>query len=78
MANQDNARKLLDRLATDDEFRASMEADPVAAFAKYGFTIDREIAPGKVELPSKDEIGKNTDLLSKQIEATSGWVIFCR
>lgn len=78
MANQDNARKLLDRLATDDEFRASMEADPVAAFAEYGFAIDREIAPGKVELPSKDEISKNSDLLSKQLEATSGWVIFCR
>lgn len=78
MTNQDSARKLLDRLATDDEFRASMEADPVAAFAEYGFTVDREIAPPKVSLPSKDEISKNADLLSKQIEATSGWIVFCR
>lgn len=78
MANQDNARKLLDRLATDDEFRANMEADPVAAFAEYGFDVDGGITPAKVNLPSKDEISKNSELLSKQIEATSGWIVFCR
>lgn len=78
MANQDDARKLLDRLAKDDDFRASMQSDPVAAFAEYGFTIDPEIAPAKISLPSKDEISKSADLLSKQLEATSGWVIFCR
>jgi putative modified peptide len=78
MANQDNARKLLDRLAKDDEFRARMEADPVATFAEYGFTIDHAIAPNKITLPSKDEISKSIDLLSKQIEATNGWIVFCR
>lgn len=78
MATQENARKLLERLATDDDFRAKMEADPVAAFAEHGFTIDPSIAPAKVQLPSKEEINKNTDLLSKQLEATSGWVVFCR
>lgn len=78
MANQDNARKLLDRLATDDDFRARMETDPVAAFAEYGFTIDHEIAPSKIKLPTKYEISKSADMLSKQIEATNGWIIFCR
>lgn len=78
MTTQDNARKLLERLSTDDEFRARMEADPIAAFAEYGFTIDPEIAPRKIELPSKYEISKNLDMLSRQIEATSGWVVFCR
>lgn len=78
MANQDNARKLLDRLAGDDDFRARMETDPVGAFAEYGFTIDQEIAPDKITLPTKDEISKSSDLLSKQIEASNGWIIFCR
>lgn len=78
MANQDNARKLLDRLAKDDDFRARMEADPVGAFAEYGFEINQEITPDKVKLPTKDEISESSDLLSKQIEATNGWIIFCR
>lgn len=78
MTSQENARKLLQRLAEDDAFRAQMEADPIAAFAEHGFTIDPAIAPRRIELPSKYEISKNIDLLSQQIEATSGWVIFCR
>ncbi|GAB2629509.1 NHLP-related RiPP peptide [Novilysobacter erysipheiresistens] len=78
MANQDNARKLLERLAQDDAFRAQMESDPITALAEHGFKVDPSIAPSKVQLPSKDEITSNIDLLSKQLEATSGWVIFCR
>lgn len=78
MANQDNARKLLERLAQDDAFRAKMESDPIPVLAEYGFKVDPSIAPGKVQLPSKEEIASNIDLLSKQLEATSAWVIFCR
>jgi putative modified peptide len=78
MANKDNARKLLQRLAEDDAFREHMQTDPVAAFAEYGFKIDPGIAPNKIELPSKYEISKNMDLLSQQMEATSGWIVFCR
>lgn len=78
MANQANARKLLERLAEDDAFREQMQADPIAALAEYGFKIDPDIAPHKIELPSKYEISKNIDLLSQQMEATSGWVVFCR
>ncbi|HEY5613664.1 MAG TPA: NHLP-related RiPP peptide [Lysobacter sp.] len=78
MAQQTKAQQLLERLATDDEFRARMEADPVAAFADYGFVIDPEIAPGSVTLPSKEHIKANADLLAKQFEASSGWIVFCR
>ncbi|WP_425478040.1 hypothetical protein [Novilysobacter spongiicola] len=55
-----------------------MEADPVAALGEYGFDIDPEIAPSKVELPSKQAIAENAELLSRQIEATSAWIVFCR
>lgn len=78
MASQENARKLLERLASDDDFRTSMESDPAAAFAEYGFVIDRAITPGKVKLPTKEEISASSDLLSQQIEATNGWIVFCR
>lgn len=78
MTEQTKAQQLLERLARDDEFRARMEKDPVAAFADYGFVIDATIAPGSVTLPSKEHIQANADLLAKQFEATSGWIIFCR
>lgn len=78
MADQDNARKLLERLAQDDAFRAKMESDPITSLAEYGFKVDPSIAPAKVQLPSKDEITSNIDLLSKQLEATNVWIIFCR
>lgn len=78
MATQDNARKLLERLASDDDFRALMEKSPVSAFAEYGIKVDPSIAPGKVILPSKEEIGSDLDLLSKQIEGSYGYILFSR
>ena len=78
MTGQSKAKQLLERLATDDEFRARMEKDPIAAFADYGFVIDPKIAPAAVSLPSKEQIHANADLLAKQVDATSGWVVFCR
>lgn len=78
MTEQTKAQQLLKRLATDDEFRARMEKDPIATFADYGFVIDPKIAPAAVALPSKEHIQANADLLAKQLDATSGWVVFCR
>ena len=76
MATQDNARKLLERLASDDDFRARMEKSPVAAFAEYGITVDPGIAPSRVVLPSKEEIGSDMDLLAKQIDRSFGFILF--
>lgn len=73
-----DALELLQRLAKDDDFRLAMEADPVSAFAQYGFSISREAAPQTVTLPSKEEIEKNIHLLSLKVDATSGWIVFCR
>lgn len=61
----------------DDEFRAQLQANPVATLAEFGFDIDSEIAPHGITLPSKEHIKENFDLLSKQIEASNTWVIFC-
>lgn len=78
MATQENARKLLERLASDDDFRALMQKSPVAAFAEYGINVDPDIAPGKVVLPSKEEIGSDIDLLTKQVQQSAGFIIFAR
>ena len=78
MTTLDNARSLLQRLASDDAFRAAMEQNPVAAFAEYGFNLDPSILPESVNLPSKEEIEANLELLAKQFEASLGWVVFCR
>lgn len=78
MSSNDNARNLLLRLVQDAAFRTRMESDPVTAFAEYGFQIDPTIAPSAVQLPSNQDIEQNIDLLSQQLEASDGWVVFAR
>ncbi len=78
MKSIENARRLLEKLAESEEFRLRMEADPIGVFKEYGFDIDAKLAPDKVDLPSPYEISRNLELLAEQIEATSGWIFFCR
>lgn len=78
MKSIDNARRLLEKLAESEEFRLRMERDPIEVFKEYGFDIDPKLAPDKVELPLPYEIHRNLELLSRQIEATNGWIVFCR
>lgn len=77
-ATKADATGLLRRLTADDGFRQYMEADPVSAFFEYGFVIDRATAPAAVALPSKEVMKTTADALSKQLDASSSWVIFCR
>lgn len=54
---------LLHRIAQDDEFRARLEADPVAAFAEVGVELDTALVPERVELPHRLELaGPNNPL----------------
>jgi putative modified peptide len=78
MANQSQTLALLQGLAEDDELRARMETDPVATLAEFGFVVDPSIAPERVSLPSKEHLRENADKFARQLEATSGWIIFCR
>lgn len=45
---------LLHRITNDEEFRARLEADPVAAFAEVGVEIDPSMVPGTVRVPSPE------------------------
>lgn len=48
--------EFLDRLASDDLFRESMERDPAATLVGAGFRVSKESMPKKVKLPSKREL----------------------
>ncbi|MCS3811331.1 NHLP-related RiPP peptide [Xanthomonas sp. 4461] len=78
MSTLENSKSLLQRLATDDEFRASMEKDPIAAFAEYGFKIEKSEAPIHVDIPSKEDINAGLDEMAKRIEDTCGFDVFRR
>ncbi len=65
MSTQEDARRLIERLAEDDEFRSSMEHDPVAGAAEYGFAIDpTKLQANSITLPPKDVLRKQADELA--------------
>lgn len=65
-------------LATDAAFRAAVEADPVAEFAKVGIKVNpAEVPPEGIKLPSAASILGNLDHLAERVESTSGEIFFC-
>jgi hypothetical protein len=64
----DDIRAFLYKLATDTDYRARFEQDPIGVAAEVGITIDpSEIPPGGVKLPSGAEILGRLDDLVKQL-----------
>lgn len=55
--SSDEVRKILHRLATDDDFREQMLGDPVSALKPYGVEVDPTQVPAVRTLPSKDQVG---------------------
>jgi putative modified peptide len=73
------AHAFIERLATDDAFRAETVADPVAATAKYGFSVDRRQLPeGGITLPPKAVLAQHTKLIAEQFAASSSVVVAFR
>jgi putative modified peptide len=50
------ARELLERLATNDEFRAQVESNPRDVLLEYRIDLSEESIPATVTLPPKEEI----------------------
>ena len=73
---QDHASSLLDKLANDDAFREQLLADPVAAMASVGVKVDPATVPAVRRLPSKAEVGANSDALQSKLQGNSGMGIF--
>ncbi len=52
----------LEKLASDDDFRASVKKDPGGALAAHGIDLDPSVAfKTKVKLPSKKDLRENLD-----------------
>ncbi len=74
--SDDKVRELLQKLATDDSFRARFENDPSGVLGEYGVAFDPQRLPGKVTLPAKDEIAKNADAMAQHVTSTMGIILF--
>lgn len=59
----------LQRIASDDQFRAAVEADPQAKLAEFGLHIDREDLPEQVSLPGKKALRDSAVLA----DASTSW-----
>jgi putative modified peptide len=53
-ASPDSAWELLNKLATDDSFRADLERDPAGTLARSNIAVGS--LPSRINLPSKQEI----------------------
>jgi putative modified peptide len=54
--HDDEAREVLERLATDDEFRAQVESNPRAVLLEHRIDVSEESIPATITLPPKEEI----------------------
>ena|SRR5215211_1004876 len=55
--SDEDAQKFLERLATDDDFRAELEQNPAAVLRDHGIELlQPENVPETVTLPPKDDI----------------------
>ncbi|SDF65759.1 MULTISPECIES: NHLP-related RiPP peptide [unclassified Duganella] len=67
---------ILDKLASDDKFRAHLLNDPVAALAGLGITLSAQDVPEELSLPSKAEIVSERTELLNQVESTGTMIPF--
>jgi len=52
----EDADRFLDRLASDDEFRSSVEQNPHGVLGAHGIEVATSKMPDPVKLPSKDHV----------------------
>lgn len=69
---------LLKQLASNDEFRAAFEANPVEVLAKFGLEVKPDEVPEKVALPSKETIAKNFDAMLDDTRSSCGVIFFAK
>jgi putative modified peptide len=67
---------ILDKLASDDKFRAQLLNDPVAALAGLGITLQADQVPAERSLPSKAEVAADRSELLAQLESTGTMIPF--
>ena len=69
--------KLLDKLSTDDEFRADFQNDPQAAIIQLGAPADFQCGVCFTQLASKDQIQRTRDALRVQLLGLAEMSQYC-
>jgi putative modified peptide len=76
MAGQDT-RRFLERLASDDAFRAEVERNPFAALKVHGLHVDPAKLPVQgVNLPSKEAVRQSLDEHVAALDDSSALIMF--
>lgn len=72
----DELSAVLDKLASDDDFRKRMLADPVAALAGLGIKLDPSRVPAERSLPSKSSVIADLGVIQERLETNNSMVLF--
>lgn len=67
---------VLDKLASDDQFREQLLGNPVKALGDLGITLDPAHVPAVRSLPSKDSIAADQSALHSKLASSDTMVIF--
>ncbi|MRW83878.1 putative modified peptide [Pseudoduganella sp. FT26W] len=70
MHTSNELSSILDKLASDDKFRAQLQANPVAALAQLGIKLSADQVPEEINLPSKAELATAQHDLQRELEGT--------
>lgn len=68
--------QLLDKLATDDQFRARLIADPIGVLHDMGLEGDASDIPAIRQLPSKAVILANRAAIKSKLTSTDDLIYF--
>jgi putative modified peptide len=67
---------LLDKLASDDDFREALLKDPATALGSIGIKVDPSLIPVIRDLPSKETVANDRLAIKGKLDGTSGAIIF--
>jgi putative modified peptide len=68
--------RIIDRLASDDDFRDRITKDPKNALSEYGLDVDTSQLPTRPKLASKQEIAASRDELHQKMSGNLGLIMF--
>ncbi len=68
--------EILEKLSTDDAFRAQFSSDPAGTLKAMGIAIDPAMVSNKPALATKEEIAKVRDSVRASGDGEDGFIIF--
>ena len=71
-----NMDRLMEKLSSDDGFRAELMANPVSALSAIGITIDPRHIPAIRNLPSKQAVAMDRVAVKQKLDNAAGAIPF--